>query len=195
MSLSSLSAYAIERDHGRPRAVTRASAALGHPPETPASTEPVGLAKAITTAIPTEPLALYTAASAAIVAAIEPTKDWIELRWLLYAVVLVYIPAFLIATYLRANPKSRRRRKLPVSEPLAATVAFAGWGLVMPGSPLLAHLHGNAVTIWTVFITTVTAALLTLLGIPLQSQVSSTPTAPEQANGAEANHQQDEHHG
>lgn len=121
-------------------------------------------------AIPTEVLAPYTALLAGIVATIEPGESpRSTLRWWIYAAALVAIIAFLGISYVR-NRAPRTTRKFPWAGTLAACVAFAAWGLVMPGSPLSVELSGDDLTIWTVILTIGGAFLVGLITLPLKGK-------------------------
>jgi hypothetical protein len=88
------------------------------------------------------------------------------MRWILYAAGFLAIAVWLGGAYIR-QPKKKRR--FPVAETLAATFAFAAWGLVMPGSPLSASVGGDDLTIWTAIITAVGVFLVgVVMGSPLK---------------------------
>jgi hypothetical protein len=70
--------------------------------------------------------------------------------------------------YVRGRAKSDRKRKFPFAETAAAAVAFATWGLVMPESPLITDLSGDDREIYTVVITGLGIAALSVLGVPLK---------------------------
>jgi hypothetical protein len=63
-------------------------------------------------------------------------------RWILYAIGIVIVVVWLAASYYRG--RTSKKRRFPWPETAAAAVAFAGWGLVMPGNPLALSL-GNGV--------------------------------------------------
>jgi hypothetical protein len=166
VSLSTLSAIAAQRDAGAPRRSTPK-------PESAAearATEERGYMNVLVSAIPTEPLALYTFLTAGIVATIDAGEDQrIGLRWGIYAAMIVFIVAWLGAAYLRGRAAAKRR--FPIAETAAAVIAFASWGLVMPQSPLNAQLSGDDRVVWTLIITVAGAGLLGLLGVPLKEKV------------------------
>jgi hypothetical protein len=100
----------------------------------------------------------------------EPGADkHLLLRWALYAASFAAILAWLAAAYLRAM--STRKRKLPWAETAAALIAFAAWGLVMPGSPLAEALSTSNRNIWYPIIVTTSLLVLGLFGTPLQRKV------------------------
>jgi hypothetical protein len=159
MSLSTLGTIAAQRDKGRPRRAKRKPRTR----EDAEATEESGYLNLLVAAIPTEPLALYTALVGGIVATIETGDDeLLFLRWLIYAGGIVYIAAWLGTSYFR-RPKADKKRKFPWAETAAAVVAFAAWGLVMPESPLYAELEGDQRVVWTLVITAAGAAILGLI--------------------------------
>jgi quinol-cytochrome oxidoreductase complex cytochrome b subunit len=159
MSMSTLSAVAIQRDKGEPQRAKRK-------PKTDAEareTEAKGYFNLLVSAIPTEPLALYTFLIAGIVATIDSGENQrLTMRWIIYAAMILFIVLWLGASCVR-RPKAERKRKFPFVEVLAAAVAFGAWGLVMPESPLNAELSGDDREVWTLIITVVGVALLGLL--------------------------------
>jgi hypothetical protein len=130
------------------------------PPAAPAEkAEPKGYLDLLVTAIPTEPLALYTFLIAGIVTTIEPGSDQrLEMRWAIFAVTAVFIAIWMIGAHRREG----KGRRLPLVEIACAVVAFSAWALVMPESPLTAELSGTNQTVWTFIITAAGAALVGL---------------------------------
>ncbi len=63
-----------------------------------------------------------------------------------------------------ANRKSKKKRKMVIAEPLTAVVAFAGWSLASPGTPLGAYLTVDAMATWTIAIAAAAGLVLTGLG-------------------------------
>ena len=120
-------------------------------------------ADALVSAIPTEVLALYTFVVTEVVGTItSPTDDkHLRLRWITFAAGFAAIVLYLGASY-SANAINARRRKAPVTEILSAGIAFGAWGLVMPGSPLMAMLSASNTRIWTAIITAAGVFLLAL---------------------------------
>lgn len=168
MSITRLNAVAVQRERGGARRVMREAKT----PEDTAKTESQGYLDLLITAIPTEPLALYTFLVAGIVATIDGEDDArLGMRWCIYGVTIAFIVLWLMVSYLR-QPKAERKRKLPIAEILAASVAFAAWGLVMPESPLYAELSGDDRTIWTLIITAAGVALLGLITGSLKKPVT-----------------------
>jgi hypothetical protein len=169
MSIQSMANLAAERDSGTPRkpAARRGAARAGEPapPDQQTRTD------VLISSIPTEVLGPYTAIVGVIVSTIDAGESNREfLRWVLYGVGLVAIIFWLGSVYLRGADKKRR---FPVAETLAALFAFAGWGLVMPGSPLSLSLSGDDLTIWTAIITAAAVFLVGVLaGTPLKKAVT-----------------------
>src|SRR6476469_5571536 len=109
MSMSTLSAVAIQRDKGEPQRAKRK-------PKTDAEareTEAKGYFNLLVSAIPTEPLALYTFLIAGIVATIDSGENQrLTMRWIIYAAMIFFIVLWLGASYIR-RPKAERKRKFP----------------------------------------------------------------------------------
>ncbi|HEX6667027.1 MAG TPA: hypothetical protein VF081_10590 [Solirubrobacterales bacterium] len=127
----------------------------------------------LVTAIPTEPLALYTFVIAGIVATIDPGTDQrLTMRWIIFSATALLICAWMVAAYLR-RPEADRDRKLPLPEITSAIIAFGAWGLVMPESPLAAELSGTDQTVWTFIIVAAGAAILGLLTGTMKKKVES----------------------
>lgn len=169
MSLSTLSVMAAQRDSGPPRRPKRKPA--GEVEAT--QTEKQGYFDLLVSAIPTEPLALYTFLIAGIVATIESGESQrLGLRWAIYGTMIGFIALWLGTSYLR-RPQAERKRRFPFVETLAAVIAFGAWGLVMPESPLNAELSGDDQTVWTLIITVAGVALLGLLTGSLKKQAKT----------------------
>jgi hypothetical protein len=168
VSLSTLSSIAAQRDKGSPR---RAKAKPKTPEEVRATQER-GYLNVLVSAIPTEPLALYTFLTAGIVATIDAGEsERLGLRWGIYAAMVVFIIAWLWSAYARSATGAAKKRRFPVAETATAVVAFAAWGLVMPESPLNAELAGDDRVVWTLVITVAGAGLVGLLGVHLKDPV------------------------
>lgn len=168
MSMTRLTAVAAQREQGGARRAKRKPSTK----EEGEKTELQGYFDLLVTAIPTEPLALYTFLVAGIVATIDAKESLrLSMRWWIYGVMIGFIVFWLVASYWR-RPKAERDRKLPVAELAAAVVAFATWGLVMPESPLNAELSGDDQVVWTLIITVAGTALLGLITGSLKKPVS-----------------------
>jgi type IV secretory pathway VirB2 component (pilin) len=163
MSINSLSSLAVQREAIVPRKAKKKAGA------DEAETVPQTWTDVIVSAIPSEPLALYTTIIGIIIATITVAGDnrfW--LRWILYVVGIVAVVIWLSAEYYRK--RTVKKRHFPIVEAAAASIAFAGWGLVMPGNPLALSLSKDNRIIWTALITAATVFLLGLLGIPLKDK-------------------------
>jgi amino acid transporter len=167
MSMTRLSAVAAQREQGGARRVKRKPG-----PGQEAETEPQGYLDLLVTAIPTEPLALYTFLISGIVATIDANESLrLTMRWWIYGVMIAFIALWLLISY-RRRPKAERDRKLPFAEIAAAVAAFATWGLVMPESPLNAELKGDDQVVWTLIITAIGVALVGLITGSLKKPVT-----------------------
>jgi hypothetical protein len=124
---------------------------------------------ALTDSIPTEVLGPYTAIVAIIVANATDKDTYSSLRWWIYSVSLAFIVAYVLISYLH-TPAADRKRKLPFAELVAGLLAFAAWGLAMPGSPLTLTIHGAQFAIASAIIAIGGAAMLGLLTLPLNSK-------------------------
>ena len=144
MSVRALATLAVKRDAEAPETKTYADTLIH--------------------AIPTEVLALYTFVVTEIVGTISAGDDErLSLRWIVFAAGVAGTVAYLLISYVRAR-HTTRSRPFPGQELIAATVAFAAWGLVMPGSPLMSALSDDDSRIWSAIITAAAVALLGLLG-------------------------------
>jgi hypothetical protein len=180
MSVRGLIEVAAERDQGVPMRLETAveppptpeeavrAGGVPPPPALPVTpqgkkAEPQGYLDLLVTAIPTEPLALYTFLIAGIVTTIEPGSDQrLTMRWIIFSVTVAFIAIWMAAAHMRTQSDEKQKRKLPVVEILCAVFAFSAWGLVMPESPLTAQLSGADQTVWTFIITAAGAALVGL---------------------------------
>ena len=126
----------------------------------------------LTTAIPTEVLAAYTAFVAGTAARFTPDAeqavgldtaqltDLPGLRWSVFGVAVVAIVAYLFVGW-RAAPEKTRR--FPFVEMVAAVVAFVAWAFAMPGG--LAGLFVGTDDLDTVSLGVAAGATLLLVGI------------------------------
>jgi hypothetical protein len=164
MSLQSLSRVAVQRD----APALQSTAPSGAADEAPAAPQTWG--EVIVAAIPSEVLAGYTAILGVIVASVETggnNRFW--MRWILYMAAIAVVVFWLAASYARNRTTGGRR--FPWLETAAAAIAFGGWGLVMPGSPLSLSLGSNDLALWTTIILVVTALVVGALGVPLTGKV------------------------
>jgi uncharacterized membrane protein len=146
MSVSALTTVAAVRSD---RAPTKAD--LGKTAkEDPQADARASLTDLLVTAIPTELVAPYTAATAIIVGLIdEPTaavpdptqhEGW---RWLFFVLLLAGTGGAIYQGARNKKRRSRRRTRVPKVEIAAGVVAAAGWGLALPESPLFPYLDGD----------------------------------------------------
>jgi hypothetical protein len=143
---------------------------------------------ALVAAIPTEALAVYTGMLAAIVGNADGGESD-GLRWGAYAFGFVAILAYLLQAYRTKIPPPHRKRKFPGSELLAAWLAFATWGLVVPGSGLMDSLSKGDQTMWAALITFIGGVLLVLVGFQIKKPVDggggqTGPTGPTGTTGS-----------
>ena len=181
MSVRGLNDVAVQRDLGGAKRVGDQP----HKVEDLEQTKAQGYLDLLVTAIPTEPLALYTFVVAGIVATIgsEAGADKrLTMRWIIFGVTTAFIVLWMFASYLRRSKEDQKAdRALPLPEILCAVVGFGAWGLAMPESPLMAELTGTDKTVWTVIIIGAGAALLGLLTGTLKK-----PSKKAAENSAEA---------
>ncbi|MGH3770901.1 MAG: hypothetical protein ACRDRW_05820 [Pseudonocardiaceae bacterium] len=205
MSIRSLAALAVARDKASPgqvvgggaaeaAVVQPTGAARGQPAGTPPEQGgvPQQFVDVLISAIPTEPLAAYTALVSVTVGTLSApdARAYLPFRWWVYGFFLMVILAAVWRAYYRASrgpagvisPDNRRR--FPIAEALAALVAGAAWGLAMPGSPLNAQLTGTVRTLATAAIIIGAAAVLTLLQAPQLKTGSKTPGEVDNPGGA-----------
>ena len=168
MSMQTLNAIAVERDHAAPKKRKTGRAA----PQAANADALLSKTDILIAAIPTEVLALYTGLVTAIIANTSSdagADKHLLLRWGLYVAGFAAITVWLGANYLRTLTKKRR---FPWVETAAAMFAFAAWGLVMPGSPLGEELSKANTNIWYPIITAAGLFSLGILGIPLRQKTS-----------------------
>ena len=90
------------------------------------------------------------------------------MRWYVYAGGATAVALWLVVGYARRR-HATRRRVFPGTEIATATVAFAAWGLVMPGSPLVSSLSADNARIWSGIITALGVFAVGLFGGSLTS--------------------------
>lgn len=167
MSIRSLTAMAVQRDAGVPRKPVKNKKPVDAADDTKGVQQ--GYADVLISSIPTEILAPYTFIVGVIVA---QDDEYLGVRWGVYVGFFLLVGATLYGSYKRE--RGAKKRRFPVAEASAALIAFAAWGLVMPGSPLSAELSGGDLTVATTLITVVSAVVIGLiLGKPLKQQASS----------------------
>ena len=132
-------------------------------------------------AIPTEPLAAYTAilgVAASALSAAQP-RAYLPFKWASFAAFVLITVLAVGVSYRRkvggpggvTNPASKRA--FPWAEGVAALVAATAWGLAMPGSALNSQVTGTVATLTAEAIVIGGATILTLtLGPPLKTGTS-----------------------
>ena len=173
MSIRSLTTLAVQRDQapqnsrvggGRSKDAVRPGQAVTGVPQDAIDT--------LTSAIPTESLALYTAFVGLFTSSLG--DGYLPLRWGPYIAFLLLTVFFVcMLYYLKAKEAAQgspqaARRQLPIIEASSALVAAGAWGLVMPGSPLGADLDGAAETVTLGAIALGGAALLGVLSMTMR---------------------------
>jgi len=142
--------------------------------------------------VPTEALTAYTAVIGVVLAA-NIGASYGPFRWSAYGVFIVLAvlaPLVLVKRRAAATTGKDMRaaattgkdmRKVPVPECLAAGVAAAAWGLVMPGNPLSMIIKGNALVFATTAILVGSAAMISLAAQQLGTANSRNATQTEGA--------------
>lgn len=191
MSIRSVTALAVARDsapRGKAAGGGGGAAAVGGPAGDGGGAGggtdiPQSFVDVLVSAIPTEPLAAYTAI-VGIAAGTIPTTDtkhppYMAFRWATFGVFLALI---LVAIVLGYKRKAGIRKRFPVAESGAALIAGAAWGLAMPGSALNVQLAGTARTLTTASIAIGAAAILVLVfGPVLKSGTTKTGSDGQRA--------------
>ena len=188
MSVRSLAALAVARDKAQPGAAVGGggaeAAVVGAPSGQPpaAGGVPQQFADVVTSAIPSEPLAAYTAllgVAAGTVSKSDP-RGYLAFRWWVYGIFLAVTAAAVLVAFFRASKSSTgtvatNRRRLPFAELTAALVAAATWGLTMPGSAFNTQVSGTPQVLATASMVVGAAAFLGLLSAPQLRSGSKTP--------------------
>jgi hypothetical protein len=188
MSVRALSSIAVQRDSAK--AGDGASATGGR--------DQSGLSSAgdaLIHAIPSEVLAPYTALVGIIVSQVTPTDDRQGLRWWLFGVTLALVVLTLTVGFYRGRQDGGR--VFPLLEVTTASIAFAAWGLAMPGSPLSLRVTGDDLTIATAIIAIGGAFVIGLLSPtlakPSRKSPDHTPRSSSRGHSG-AKHAANEHH-
>lgn len=188
MSIGSLTTLAIEREKAPPQTVAKgggAGAGNGQLPQT--------FKDALTSAIPTEPLAAYTAAIGLLTGIAASSGKYLPFRWSAFALFLIITGVSVEVSYTlkrkspgpvgvtAPNPAAGhphpKPRTIPALEIFAALLAATAWGLAMPGSALNTQLTGNVATISAGAIAIGGAAVLALVSLFLPKASKSITTA------------------
>jgi len=99
----------------------------------------------------------------AIAALAQESESYANVRIALLVLAGVVALAMVYRAAADANRKAAKKRRLVIAEPVAAVVAFAGWSLASPGTPLGAYLTVDEMATWTLVIAA--AAGLVLVGL------------------------------
>jgi hypothetical protein len=160
MSVNTLSTLAAMRDQEEEPKRTVADKATGQQ-----TGQLVKYQDVLTNSIPTEILSGYTVLVGITVGTIqataqEPTPNQLPaLRWVFFVGFLLATAAAVWLAYLSKRTVGKRRR-IPVTEILVATIAAAAWGLVMPANPLTIGVSPQTATIATAAISIVGAGVV-----------------------------------
>jgi hypothetical protein len=179
MSIRTIAAIAVKRDAGvspgppAPEAVP----AAGEGPALPDTSD-------LAAALPTEVVALYTAAIALLEGILHQNvgATYAPLRWWLYGAGFVFTVVTVQLAYgsISRGARGSKKRKAPVKELIVGLLAFAVWGLVLPGSALYEVLGNPALT---VSVGLVTLGGTTMVGL-LQKYFLTTPSPRLPRHGA-----------
>lgn len=142
MSISTLATLAVTRNAGRPSKADTGEKPAGSDD----SDKTPSLAQLLVKQVPTGMVAGYTAVVAALVELVDkPTSDVPEpdehllWRWIVFGMLVVGSAAL---TYVSYVGKAADSARTPLLELTGVAFAAAGWGLVVPESPLLAQANG-----------------------------------------------------
>jgi hypothetical protein len=189
MSLSSVTALAINRDETHPRDELRFDS------------QRATWGKVLVSAVPTEVLAVYTATLgvAAGLATSDNPHAYLPFRFAWYAAWVVATPVVTGLLYFRraeavreakakANPGAVLLRVpwwkgIPRPETAVATIAAVAWFTAMPGSPWQIALSGGAFALTSMVATAVGAMLA---GVIAPTLTTPTPRVPQPAGEAES---------
>jgi hypothetical protein len=201
MSVRSITALAVARDKarpGRPAGGGAAEVAVAQPDGTvrgrPAGAPPdrggvpQQFVDVLISAIPSEPLAAYTALLAAAAVTLDgpdgkpgDPRAYLPFRWWAYGVFLAIVVIAVWVGYLRASrgpagvQQQSNRRAVPVAEIASALLAGGAWALVTPGGPLIQQLAGNVRTLAVASIVIGAAVLLSFVQAPQLKVGTGTP--------------------
>ena len=169
MSILSLAEVAVERDVTPTKVRTITTKRRSTTDDDGGGQQKQQMRDTLTSAIPTETLAVYTAVVGVVasVGGADAATGYLPFRWWAYGFFLALTVGAVWFAYGQKAPRvdsaQRRKASLPVLETVTALLAAATWGLVMPGSALSIQLDGNARTIAISTITIVGAAVVAAL--------------------------------
>jgi hypothetical protein len=164
-----MSDVAVQREAGTPQKPN--AEALTAEEGVQQATVPQSWGDMLVNAIPSEVLGVYTPLVGVIVGTIDSGEaDRATLRWALYFAFLGIVIAWIGIGFFSRTAKAARKRRFPWVETISAALAFAAWGLVMPGSPLSIDTHGDDLTIATALISAAGVLGLAALGVRLSKK-------------------------
>lgn len=181
MSVSGLIDLAVARGSRKPPEQKRRYAPADETEQTKPT--PAGLG-VLVSVIPVEIITLYTAFVAATVTRSTPsvaslrrykrshamdfpyeqTQTLIELRWIVFSLLAISLGGIVFTGWKKAK-KTTDKRKWPLGEIFGGVVAFAAWGLAMPGGLLAPYVRSDDLAVVTLALITCVAAGLIALGI------------------------------
>lgn len=171
MSVAALTSVAAIRDSRSPTKLDVGKSTSTDPAK---AEEPASLTDMLVSQVPTELVAPYTAVTAAIVGAAEPTNQLAGWRWLVFAILIVSI----VALVWEGKRRKSEGGKFPLLEIVAALVAGVGWAFALPGSPLIPYLDGKSAILTPIVIAFAAVCLSSVIASNLQA-----PRRSAQARG------------
>lgn len=102
------------------------------------------------------------------------SDTYFSIRVLMLVVALGAAAALAFLAARTANKKATKKRKYIVAEPLTASIAFLGWALASPGTPLAAKYNADDTLVFTVVIALVAALVLAAAGKVVLSKKAKT---------------------
>ena len=178
MSIGSLTAFAVARNSREPTKADAGEVTAESEHEAEQATIPQLLVKQV----PIGLVAAYTALTAATVELIDepapgkPHPDQLlSYRW---AGLIALVVLSLVLTHVSYRAKAAAGARRPVAEMIGVGTAAAGWGLVIPDSPLLATLDGDRGTAMVLLIGFVAVGLNLIVATRLQKSATKTPAPP-----------------
>jgi hypothetical protein len=177
MSLRTIGTLAQQR-RAPPAAQGAAAAALT--PEAAAAASG-SFVKSLEAAIPTEVVALYTAIIAGCQSVLnqDSHSGYLAFRLIVYLVALACTVSIAFSA-VRAAAGGTRQAVLS-TELVTATLAFAAWGLLLPGSFLYVWLSSPLLSVVVITITAVTAFLLATVFAPKLRSKEPSAAGPASA--------------
>lgn len=146
MSLNSLSDQHIQAHAPRPMRLPAASAAAGSLDQPTSATELSSALDSLITYIPTEVVTLYVSVLSAVIATGEDRRQSLvtAVFWGFVAATPMLLLLLFLGKWVKANPGFPAIRHWPWWKMIAASIAFATWGLAVPGNP---YLTGSLATV------------------------------------------------